>query len=207
MTTTSAEDTARVNVALVIERTGAEGPGERYALWVQGCPMRCAGCCNPEMLPFIERARRDPAELAREAVALHSQGAIEGVSILGGEPFSQAEALSVFARIVRDAGLTVMIYTGHTLEELRAMNDPFVDALLAQADLVVDGRYERDQRSTARRWIGSDNQRVHFLTDRYREDDPRFSAPNTVEIRMKNGRITINGWPVDGARTRLGGAR
>lgn len=194
---------ATINVALVIECTGAEGPGERFALWVQGCPMRCAGCCNPEMLPFIERDRQSALALAERAIAQRAHG-VEGVSLLGGEPFAHAEGLAVFARAVREAGLSVMIYTGYTIEQLRAMEEPAVHALLAECDLLVDGTYERDQHSTQRRWIGSDNQRVHFLTGRYRQDDPRFYEANTVEFRMKNGQITINGWPVHGARTRIG---
>jgi anaerobic ribonucleoside-triphosphate reductase activating protein len=199
-------DALMLNVALVIERTGAEGPGERYALWVQGCPMRCAGCCNPEMLPFVERSRRAVRSLVDEALAQRAHG-VEGVSLLGGEPFSQAEALAVFAGAVREGGLSVMVYTGYTIEELERSTDPHARALLSKTDLLVDGRYEQARRSTARRWIGSENQRLHFLTDRYKQDDRRFSAPNTVEIRMKNGSITINGWPVHGAKTKLGGAR
>jgi anaerobic ribonucleoside-triphosphate reductase activating protein len=191
-----------INVALVIERTGAEGPGERFALWVQGCPMRCKGCCNPEMLPFVERDRQRASALAERAIAQQQHG-VEGVSLLGGEPFAHADGLSVFAERVRAAGLSVMIYTGYTLEALRERRDPAVDALLAATDLLVDGQYVREQHSTARRWVGSDNQRLHFLTGRYRQDDPRFYESNTVEFRMKNGQITINGWPVHGARTRL----
>src|ERR1700677_380389 len=41
-----------VQVAQIVAMTEAEGPGRRFALWFQGCPLRCAGCCNPEMLPF-----------------------------------------------------------------------------------------------------------------------------------------------------------
>lgn len=191
-----------INVALVIERTGAEGPGERFALWVQGCPMRCAGCCNPEMLPFVERQRTSASALSERAIAQKAHG-VEGVSLLGGEPFAHADGLAVFAERVREAGLSVMVYTGYTLDELQAMESRSVHALLAATDLLVDGRYEREKRSTARRWIGSDNQRMHFLTDRYRQDDPRFYESNTVEFRMSKGQITINGWPVHGARTRI----
>src|SRR4051812_10819834 len=43
---------ARLRLAQVIACTEAEGPGRRFAVWVQGCPLRCPGCCNPEMLPF-----------------------------------------------------------------------------------------------------------------------------------------------------------
>src|ERR1051325_4163119 len=41
-----------LNVAQIVPVTDAEGPGRRFALWFQGCPLRCPGCCNPEMLPF-----------------------------------------------------------------------------------------------------------------------------------------------------------
>ena len=79
-------------------------------------------------------------------------------------------------------------------------------ALLARTDLLVDGRYEESQRTTTRRYIGSDNQVLHFLSDRYAVDDARFAAPNTVELRVLidkgTGALTINGWPVLGARTR-----
>src|SRR6059058_3547475 len=43
---------AIVSVAHIVPCTEAEGPGKRFALWFQGCPLRCPGCCNPEMLPF-----------------------------------------------------------------------------------------------------------------------------------------------------------
>ncbi|MBA3821603.1 MAG: 4Fe-4S cluster-binding domain-containing protein, partial [Deltaproteobacteria bacterium] len=38
-----------LRVATFSDDTEAEGPGRRWALWVQGCTIRCAGCCNPEM--------------------------------------------------------------------------------------------------------------------------------------------------------------
>lgn len=189
-----------LNVATAVTRTEAEGPGMRYALWVQGCPFRCRGCCNPHYLSFSGPSQqRSPEDLAREAIA----ASVEGVSLLGGEPFAQATALARFARQVRDAGLTVMVYTGYTLAELRAENAPEgAAALLAQTDLLVDGRYEESLRTTTRRWVGSENQVMHFLTDAYRPDDPRFHEPNTLELRLRKGVFEINGFPVFGARTK-----
>ncbi|MEZ4384998.1 MAG: 4Fe-4S cluster-binding domain-containing protein [Nannocystaceae bacterium] len=196
-------DGEAIVVALVVAETEAEGPGRRFALWVQGCPMRCAGCCNPEMLEFRGGARRRPDALVAEAVA----AGVEGVSILGGEPFAQAAALAGFAEGVRAAGLSVMIYSGFTIEELRASPRPGVARLLAAADLLVDGRFDAAQRSARRRFIGSDNQRLHHLSERYAAGDPALAGSQTIELRLRGGELTINGWPALGARTRLGPAR
>lgn len=195
-----------LRVASFVERTGAEGPGLRFALWVQGCPFRCRGCCNPDFLRDEGGTPAAPSVLAARALG----AGVEGVSLLGGEPLAQAAGLAEFARLVREGGLSVMVYTGYTLAEARALGDPGVDALLSRTDLLVDGRYEASQRTEGRRWVGSENQVMHFLTDRYAPEDPRFSGPNTMEIHLTAGRVQLNGWPVRGAatgRSLLGGAR
>ena len=66
---------------------------------------------------------------------------------------------------------------------------------LAETDILVDGPYDRDQPEKTRRWIGSANQRVHFLTPRCAADDPRWRQPNTLEIRLRDGEVTVNGFP------------
>lgn len=186
-------------VAQIVPDTEAEGPGRRFAVWVQGCPMRCPGCCNPQMLRFEGGERVAALELAARAL---STSGIEGVSLLGGEPFAQAEAAAELAEAVRARGLSVMVYSGFTLAELedkRGRGEPGVGALLAACDLLVDGRYERDRPERRRRWIGSQNQVMHFLSDRYDPSDPRLYAENTVEIRLRRGasgpEIVVNGWP------------
>lgn len=194
-----APDPVTIEVAMIVPRTEAEGPGERYAVWVQGCPLRCVGCCNPEMLDVRPADRRRPAELIDAACA----AGVEGISLLGGEPFAQADGLAPLAEGVRARGLSVMIFSGYTLAELRAQG-PAAARLLAATDLLVDGRFDATRRSQARRFVGSDNQVMHFLTSRYRPDDPRLGGGNTLELRLRGGELTINGWPVLGPRTRLG---
>jgi anaerobic ribonucleoside-triphosphate reductase activating protein len=189
-----------LNTALIVPRTEAEGPGIRFALWVQGCPILCPGCCNPEMLSVRERTLLRASDVVAQALAAD----VEGVSFLGGEPTEQSEALAAVARGVRAHGLTVMVFSGYTLAELRARRDAHVDELLANTDLLVDGRYVEAERTTTRRYIGSTNQVLHFLSDRYREDDPRFADHNTLEIRLVNGAITVNGYPIEGALTQIG---
>lgn len=193
-----ASDPAAIQVAMIVPRTEAEGPGLRYAVWVQGCPLRCVGCCNPEMLAFRPADRRDPDELIAAALA----AGVEGVSLLGGEPFAQAAGLATLAEGVRARGLSVMVFSGYTLAELRQQG-PDAARLLAATDLLVDGRYDASRRTTTRRYIGSDNQVLHFLSPRYTPEDPRLHASNTLELRLRGGEITLNGWPVLGPRTRV----
>ncbi len=182
----------QLRVAQTIADTEAEGPGRRYALWVQGCSLRCPGCCNPEMFSADKGGQlRDVESLASEIAATPE---IEGVSILGGEPFEQAPALAQLCQEVKASGLSVMVYSGYTLNELRGKG-PVVDALLSQIDLLVDGRYLQTQPEMRRRWIGSANQAMHFLSARYSLEDVRFTQRNSVELRLVNGQLTINGWP------------
>lgn len=187
----------QLRIAQLIADTEAEGPGRRFAVWVQGCTLRCPGCCNPEMFAADKGPTIDSAELARQVLAVPG---LEGVSILGGEPGEQAEAVADFCERVRAGGLSVMLYSGYTVDQLRQR--PGADRLLAATDLLVDGRYEQALPETKRRWLGSSNQVIHFLTPRYTAKDPRFATANTVELRLTRAGLTINGWPAlaDGVR-------
>jgi anaerobic ribonucleoside-triphosphate reductase activating protein len=181
----------QLRIAQTVPDTEAEGPGKRFALWVQGCTLHCAGCCNPEM--FAPDKGGTIVEASALAGRILATAGIEGISVLGGEPFQQPEALAELGGLVRAGGLSVMIYTGYTLAELQQRAS--AAALLAHADLLVDGRYEQGKPEAGRRWIGSSNQVMHFLTPRYSPTDPRFSTPNTIEVRFVKGQLTINGWP------------
>lgn len=185
-------------VAQTVAVTEAEGPGRRFALWFQGCPLRCPGCCNPQMLPFAG-GRLTPLEEVLEEISVASKRGIEGITLLGGEPMAHATGAAVLARQVQARNLSVMVFSGFTLEDLQQQSDPAVHELLAHTDILVDGPYRRDLPETRRRWIGSANQRVFFLTDRYREDDPHWLLPNTLEIRLRGMELSVNGFPAPAA--------
>lgn len=192
------ESSWTLDLAVEVADTEAEGPGRRYAIWVQGCPMRCPGCCNPELLRFGRGTTSTVAQLVERVAAAHARSPLDGISLLGGEPFAQAPALAVVAERAAALGLGVMIYSGFTLAELEAKiaaGQPGVARLLASADLLVDGRYERSQPDDSRRWIGSRNQQLHFLSARESPSDPCFVGGETIELRLVDGELTINGWP------------
>ena len=181
-----------LRVATIVAETEAEGPGHRFAVWLQGCSIRCPGCCNPEMFDERRGEPMTPADLAARIPAT-----VEGITLLGGEPFEQAAEAAEFARLAKARGLTIMVFSGYTLAEIHARPDSA--ALLDQVDLLVDGRYDRDKPEPkppeGRRWIGSANQTMHYLTSAYSADDPQMRAANTIEIRISAKSLLVNGWP------------
>lgn len=184
-----------MQIAQIVSGTCAEGPGRRWAIWFQGCPLRCAGCCNPEMLSFSGGEPYTLAALRELMYQAREHEAVEGISMLGGEPFAHAGDALELAQAARELQLSVMIFSGFTLEELQARQCAEVDRLLALTDILVDGPYVREQPDTTRRWIGSTNQRIHFLSERYRADDPCWHSANTLELRLDRNGLQVNGFP------------
>ena len=177
-----------LNLHRIVDTTAAEGPGLRCAVWTQGCSVRCPGCFNPQTWTTRGGTLMPWPDLAARVLAVDG---IEGVTLLGGEPFDQPEPLGAFAAAVRAEGLSVMTFTGHLLEDLRER--PECAALLAATDLLVDGPFRADEPEPTRPWVGSLNQRFHFLTDRY--DESIFTTPNRVELRIAHdGSVELNGF-------------
>jgi len=180
----------RVNVARVLPRSAANGPGDRFVVWVQGCPLGCTGCWNPDTWTFEPRDLRGVDELAVDILATTG---IEGVTFTGGEPFMQARGLSEIARRVRGAGLSVFVFTGYELDELAR---PEQRALVALSDVVVSGRYVEAERASGLPWRGSANQQVHFLTSRYGPAD--MLGAGSVEVHLgRGGEMVVTGFPID----------
>jgi anaerobic ribonucleoside-triphosphate reductase activating protein len=159
-----------INCAEAASCSRANGPGARAVLWVQGCSLRCPGCHNPHT--WTTRPRFvftvDSAIAWYEAKA--RAGALRGLTLSGGEPFEQAQALAELCRRVRAGGADVVTFSGFTRAEIDGGVRPHASALLRETDLLVDGRYRADA-PTALPLRGSANQRLHFLSTRIRPDE------------------------------------
>ena len=136
-----------------------DGPGFRYVVFVQGCPHHCPGCHNPQSHAFGCGTKRTVDELIEE---MRENPLLSGVTLSGGEPFCQAEALCELAQRVREMGKTVFAYSGYTLEQLleKGKAEPAVRRLLSLTDTLVDGPYIEAQRDLELQFRGSRNQRV-----------------------------------------------
>lgn len=178
----------RLNLARTLACSRANGPGERFVLWVQGCPLACPGCWNADTWAFERRDLRSVDALATEILA--TQG-IEGVTFSGGEPFQQARSLAALAERLQAAGLSVFIFSGHTLEELTS---PVHRALLAHTDVLVAGRYDRNRRMAMAGWRSSENQTTHFLSDRYGPTDAEGVPEAEIHVSA-DGTLSFTGFP------------
>ncbi len=178
----------RLNLARTLPRSAANGPGERFVVWVQGCPLGCRGCWNPDTWAF---RRREVTEVADLVARIRATPGIEGVTFTGGEPFAQARALAEVGRAVRAAGLSVFVFSGYELAELATEAHR---ALLAATDVLVAGRYVESDRAEGLPWRGSSNQRVHFLTARY--GPAALDDAAEVEFHIDpDGSLTVTGFP------------
>jgi anaerobic ribonucleoside-triphosphate reductase activating protein len=180
-----------VSVAAVLTRSRVNGPFTRAVLWVQGCPRRCSGCCNPLFQEFTDHDLRTPLDVAD---MLLTDPAIEGITFSGGEPFSQASGLAIVAEQAQNTGKGMVIFTGFTYAELLASEDQGIKSLLGHTDMLVAGPYLRDMPSP-HPLLASANQEIVHLTDRYRNWTPK--AGKRAEFKISgDGAVLTTGLAV-----------
>ena len=137
-----------------------DGPGLRMVIWTQGCPHNCKGCHNPKTHSFDKGIEIDTKDVINELKTLKLQ---RGITLSGGEPFLQPEALSKIAKEARRNNLDVWSYTGYTIEELCDKSNPLYLKrleLLKNIDVLVDGKFIEAKKDISLLFRGSSNQRI-----------------------------------------------
>jgi len=172
-------------VHATVPRSAANGPGERFVVWTQGCSLACDGCFNPET-----HAAGGTVRTVAEVVAqVLSTPGIEGVTVSGGEPLEQPEALALFAHEVARAGLGVVVLSGFSREEIEA--SPVMSAAVSDVDMVVAGRYNR-RLHLGSGLRGSSNKTYWARTSRY--EGHMFEKLPEVEVFIDaEGTVVLTG--------------
>lgn len=164
------------------------GPYKRCAFWVQGCLKKCKGCIAPAAQSLNEGECVLVSELAEIILNL---GDIEGITISGGEPFLQQEALCELIDVIKaEKNLGIILYTGMMYSEI-------CDSSLARkCDLIIDGEYieNLDDGKSLR---GSSNQNIIDVSGRYsREIEESYgSIGRKVELIERNKSYDLIGIP------------
>ena len=148
---------ASIKIAGTVNDSVVDGEGYRYTIFVQGCPHHCEGCHNPQTHDFTAGKTTDTDQLYEQII---ENPLLSGVTFSGGEPFCQPAPLAELAKKLKARNLDLWVYTGYTYEELIVSLDPAVQTLLALADVLVDGRFDLNQRDLTLAFRGSRNQRV-----------------------------------------------
>ena len=145
----------------------ADGPGVRVTLFVSGCTNGCEGCFQPETWDF-RYGQPYTKETQQELLQALSPAYIQGLTLLGGEPFepeNQRELVTLL-RAVRAAcpEKDIWCYTGFTFDRELAPGGrkycEVTDELLGLLDILVDGRFVLARRNLMLRFRGSENQRI-----------------------------------------------
>lgn len=158
----------------VLARSRVNGPGTRLVIFFQGCARACEGCFNLDTHSFEERELVTPEALFGK----HLTTGVEGITVSGGEPFMQPSGLLRLLELASASGLSSLVYTGFTLEEL--MEDQARARCLEYIDVLVDGPFDIKKTEPTLLARGSSNQRIHFLTSRYSLED--LYMPGKIEV-------------------------
>lgn len=179
----------------VLRSSTANGPGDRFVVWVQGCSRRCPGCFNPVAQPFPGTGY----DITVPQIMNGIPDAVEGITISGGEPFEQPEELLRLVRAARDRKLSVLIYTGYTYEELMnsfsGIKRDLMHDVLKHTNYLIDGPYVRENPSR-NKWAGSGNQRFLLLSEGIVVADLTEKPDNWIIgelIINKKGTVTTTG--------------
>ena len=183
-----------LNIYNYVPQTKTLGPFTRFALWTQGCPFSCEGCMTPDSQSFDGGAKVKIADIVR---LISATDEIEGITISGGEPFVQAQALyKMIKELKKERDLGVIVYTGFTLKQLENKEDIFISLMLEEVDILIDGLYE-DELNDNISLRGSSNQKIYQLTSRYATIFDTYYNLNKreVEVHMQENGAMLCGIP------------
>ncbi len=182
-----------------------DGPGLRYAVFVQGCSHGCPGCHNPDSQPVEGGTVTAISDLLAD---IEANGLVRNVTLSGGEPFEQPAACAVLARELKRRGYGVWSYSGYLYDDLakrtataRAERDRraeagledaaqveglerdlAIGALLDNLDVLVDGPFVESRKSLELKWCGSSNQRLIDVPATRRTGSVVLWQPTTFDL-------------------------
>ncbi|MBE6450106.1 MAG: radical SAM protein [Alphaproteobacteria bacterium] len=130
---------ATLNIHYLLEKSSVNGPGKRFVLWTQGCPLRCKGCFNPKTHSMDGGTFYEISNLAD---TINKTNGIRGITISGGEPLIQVEEIIALLKQIR-SDLDVLLFSGYTLAEIE--QDPTKNQILKYIDAGLFGRYMETQ--------------------------------------------------------------
>jgi len=148
---------SKIKLSGIINESIVDGPGFRYVIFTQGCKKRCFMCHNAETQPLDGGYEETLDNLVND---WQKNPLLQGITISGGEPFLQPEAVLYLIKKAKETNLDVVVYSGYYFDELKRFKNKFVDEILQTADYLIDGPFEYEKKNLNLLFRGSSNQRI-----------------------------------------------
>jgi anaerobic ribonucleoside-triphosphate reductase activating protein len=149
----------KIRLAGLESHSSVNGPGVRFVIFTQGCPHKCNGCQNPETWDLLGGNEFDVLDLVSTIV---NTKYIDGVTLSGGDPFYQGEAILELCKLLKERGVeSIWAYSGWTFEQLSSgqVSSQAKEAL-NYIDVLVDGPFILSRLDENCLFRGSNNQRL-----------------------------------------------
>lgn len=146
---------AMIRYADIVAESVVDGPGIRSVVFLQGCPRRCKGCHNPDLLP-MDSGQEVTEEFLAELVLSKITPIHRGITFSGGDPLAQPQALFKVISLIRQINscLDIWVYTGYLFSEIQHL------PVLQLIDTLIDGPFILEQKDLTLRFRGSQNQKI-----------------------------------------------
>lgn len=149
----------KIRLAGIAYESLVNGPGMRRVFFSQGCRHNCKGCFNQDTHDFNGGEELDMDELIKDVI---DNPMLRGVTFSGGDPLERAEDFAYMAEAFKKKNLNIWCYTGYKFEDIinNLDNNKGWRLLLSNIDVLVDGRFEEENKNDRLKFRGSTNQRI-----------------------------------------------
>lgn len=179
----------KIRIHKILTGSRANGPGTRNVVWLQGCSLSCPGCFNPET-----HAPDGGTSIATDDLCgrlLDPENPCGGITISGGEPFQQPEALFELLQELRNRNSPpVLVFSGFPHQHLQS--SPECRICLPLIDALICGPYQKNEPPAFSRFCSSANQELLLLSDRLCFSDFE-NLPLGEMIIDSEGNATLSG--------------